>query len=495
MPRCIYVLVFLFLMSNTKAQRLVLPGDFPDPSIAKIGDSYYASATTSNWMPAFPILKSNDLVNWKLVDHAFKELPEWADYYFWAPEISYDNGKVYLYYSAHKKGGNLCVGIASADKPEGPFKDHGPIICEAAGSIDAFPMRDEKGKLHIIWKEDGNSVRKPTPIWIQELNEERTAVLGEKKLLFLNDLPWEANLVEGVSMMRHGQYIYAFYAAAGCCGIGCTYQSGIARSKSLAGPWEKYANNPVLVNEAQWRCPGHGTPVEKDNKFYFLYHAYDSAGTVYTGRQGLVKEFVFTADGWVKFVDAPQAPTKPIQTKTDLFNGSVLQNDWQWSVFTPAKTSVANGLLSLDAVPGGANYVAQKTLSPNYKATAEINSKKSTASAGISLVGDEKNQVTAYLRNNRIELVQTRQGKDSVLLTQAVSRSKKTYLAMQVANGKDISFFVGKNQKALTPLNAKPIDGTFLPPWDRALRVALIAKAGTAGTAMFDSFEMEELAK
>ncbi len=191
----------------------------------------------------------------------------------------------------------------------------------------------------------------------------------------------------------------------------------------------------------------------------------------------------FTADGWVKFVDAPQAPTKPIQTKTDLFNGSVLQNDWQWSVFTPAKTSVANGLLSLDAVPGGANYVAQKTLSPNYTATAEINSKKSTASAGISLVGDEKNQVTAYLRNNRIELVQTRQGDDP------------RDCRHMVANGKDISFFVGKNRKALTPLNAKPIDGTFLPPWDRALRVALIAKAGTAGTAMFDSFEMEELAK
>ena len=37
----------------------------------------------------------------------FSSLPAWADYYFWAPEISVDNGKVFVYYSAHKRGGNF----------------------------------------------------------------------------------------------------------------------------------------------------------------------------------------------------------------------------------------------------------------------------------------------------------------------------------------------------------------------------------------------------
>jgi len=491
MRRTIYLGLFIFMMSKSMAQRVVMPGDNPDPSVVKIGDSYWASATTSNWMPAFPLLKSNDLKTWQMIGHVFNVLPAWADYYFWAPEMSYDNGKVYVYYSAHKKDGNLCVGIASADKPEGPYKDHGPLLCQEAGSIDAFPMRDENGKLHIIWKEDGNSVGKPTPIWIQELNEERTAVLGEKKILFSNDAPWEGNLVEGVSMMRHGKYIYAFYAAAGCCGGSCNYQSGVARSSTLAGPWEKYANNPVLVNEGQWTCPGHGTPVEKEGKFYFLYHAYDSSGTVYTGRQGILKEFVFTADDWIQFVDEPNTPAPNLPTISDKFKGVALQNDWQWSVFHATKHTVQNGLLSLTALADSAAFLAQKTMFTNYQASVKVLRKKSTSAAGISLVGDDNNKLTAYLDGQSVELVQTKGGKDSVWLSKPIRAGSKGYLMMRVVNGKDINFYFGKNRRSLRQLNQQPLNGAWLPPWDRALRVALITKAGE-GKAVFDCFKMEE---
>jgi beta-xylosidase len=145
--RCYLFILFISVQLSSFAQRLVLPGDFPDPSVVKIGDTYWASATTSNWGPVYPLLESKDLLHWKTSGHVFNQLPEWADYYFWAPEITYENGKVYIYYSAHKRDGNLCVGIASADKPEGPYKDHGPLICQEVGSIDAFPMRDENGTL------------------------------------------------------------------------------------------------------------------------------------------------------------------------------------------------------------------------------------------------------------------------------------------------------------------------------------------------------------
>src|SRR5215212_7107339 len=118
---CPIIFLLAFLTSN--AQQLVLRGDYPDPSVIKIGDTYWATATTSDWAPAYPILKSKDLVNWTTVSHVFTELPAWADHYFWAPELSFENGKVYLYYAAHKKGGNLCIAAAVADKPEGPYTD------------------------------------------------------------------------------------------------------------------------------------------------------------------------------------------------------------------------------------------------------------------------------------------------------------------------------------------------------------------------------------
>lgn len=316
-------LILFFLTAyacTTNAQQLVMPGDHPDPSVVKIGDTYWASATSSNWMPIFPLMRSNNLKDWKTAGHIFQRPPDWADYYFWAPEMTWDSGKVYVYYAAHKKEGNLCVGVASADRPEGPYRDHGPLVCEAAGSIDAFPMRDKAGKLYLIWKEDGNSIRQPTPIWIQEMNEERTALLGEKKELFRNTAAWEANLVEGVSMIQHGEYYYALYAAAGCCGPGCTYATGVARAKDLLGPWEKFSGNPILSHTGQWRCPGHGTPVVRDGRYYFLYHGYDAQSTVFTGREGLLQEFRFTPDGWIEFVKEPGTVSRDAVPRTDRFS-------------------------------------------------------------------------------------------------------------------------------------------------------------------------------
>lgn len=477
------------------AQQLVLPGDYPDPSVVKIGDTYWASATTSNWMPAYPLLKSKDLVNWQTVGAVFNALPSWVDYYFWAPEITYDNGKVYIYYSAHKTDGNLCVGIASADRPEGPYKDHGPIICQEVGSIDAFPMRDTDGKLYMIWKEDANSVRKPTPIWIQELNEERTALVGTKKELFRNEAPWEANLVEGVAMMRKGDYFYAFYAAAGCCGRGCTYQSGVARAKNLLGPWEKYAGNPILSNEGQWKCPGHGTPVEKDGRYYFLYHAYDTAGGVYTGRQGLLKEFTFTEDGWVKFVDEVKPSVKVPQVREDEFRGRTLSHHWQWNVFQDVRAQQKGRRLELDALPdNGGAFLGQKTYSLDYEVMAEVHRGKSDAVAGIALIGDEKNLIKAQVNGDRVEVVQVKGGEETILSTQTIDKDKKGHLRMIVRNGKDISFAYSRSESDFMELTKEPISGAYLPPWDRALRVGVIAKGAPGTKAVFDEFIVRELA-
>jgi beta-xylosidase len=478
---------------QANAQQLVLPGDHPDPSVVKIGDTYWASATSSNWMPAYPLLSSKDLKSWKLTGHIFSTLPAWADYYFWAPEMTYDNGKVYVYYSAHKKGGNLCVGIASADRPEGPYKDHGPLVCQEVGSIDAFPMRDEKGKLQLIWKEDGNSVNKPTPIWMQELNEERTSLLGEKRELFRNDAPWEGNLVEGVSMIKHGDWFYTFYAAAGCCGNGCTYNSGVARAKQLGGPWEKFAGNPVLKNEGDWKCPGHGTAIEKDGRFYFLYHAYQTTGGVYTGRQGLVKEFTFTTDGWVEFINEVKPQALQSGRREDKFQSTTLNKQWEWNVFQNLKKEVRSGqlLLSALATPTGA-FVGQKTFSQAYEVKGLIDHAKSSGAAGVALIGDEKNAVAAFVKGRRIEVVQVKDGKEVIISSRSIIPGRKGFLSMQVKNGKDVSFYYGNKPGKLILLNAQPVDGSYLPPWDRGLRAGLTAKGSIGQKAVFDEFEIEE---
>ena len=488
--RFILGLLLIGFTINLSAQQLVMRGDNADPSVVKIGDTYWASSTTSNWFPAYPLMSSKDLVNWTRQGYVFDKKPEWADYYFWAPEISYENGKVYIYYSAHKKDGNLCVGIASADKPEGPYTDHGPLICEPAGSIDAFPMRDENGKLYIIWKEDGNSIKEPTPIWAQELNEERTAVIGEKKELFRNSQPWEGNLVEGVSMIRKNGYFYAFYAAAGCCGIACTYTSGVARAKSLLGPWEKYEKNPLLTNNERWLCPGHGTPVEKDGRHYFLYHAYDKVSTVYTGRQGVLKEFRFTDDNWIQFVDKPLGDDLPLTGFSDAFNGPELHEFWQWSIFKTMEPRFENGTLivSADSTASG-SYLGTKILSGNFTATLKL-AKGSGAATGLAVIGDDENLVTLYHDKDYLRIVQVQGGATKEIAKLKVAASAPMFLRMQTRDGNKITFTFSRNGTKYQPIPGGTVDGSYLPPWDRALRIGPASKGAPSTTAAFDDFRV-----
>ncbi|HET7896426.1 MAG TPA: family 43 glycosylhydrolase, partial [Flavisolibacter sp.] len=464
-----------------------------DPSVVKIGDRWWASATTSNWAQAFPLLSSEDLVHWQLQGHVFNQLPSWADYYFWAPELSYDNGKVYVYYAAHKKGGNLCVGIASADKPEGPYTDHGPLICQEAGSIDAFAMRNENGKLYLVWKEDANSVGKPTPIWAQPLNEERTALTGERTELFRNTEPWEANLVEGVSMTKHGDYFYAFYAAAGCCGAACSYGTGVARSKSLLGPWEKYSKNPLLTGSQKWTCPGHGTPVEKDGRHYFLYHAYDRTSSVFTGREGLLIEYRFTPDGWIEFVKNEHAQdVVPAKKVVDEFDGNTLSKEWQWSVFQQPVARLKNGELwlpSSDALSG--TFLGRPTTSANYSVTVNVDVLRSTAASGVAAIGDENNIVYAAFQKGVVKVTQVKEGKEQVLIRKTVPKTNWLRLRMQVSNGKEIRFLYSKDGNAFISLTANAIDGGYLPPWDRAVRAGVVAKGADGYNGVFQRFEME----
>ena len=490
--RCYLFILFVFIQLSTVAQRLVLPGDFPDPSVVKIGDTYWASATTSNWGPVYPLLQSKDLLHWQTSGHVFNQLPEWADYYFWAPEITYDNGKVYIYYSAHKRDGNLCVGIASADKPEGPYTDHGPLICQEVGSIDAFPMRDENGTLYMVWKEDANSVGKPTPIWIQQLNEARTALIGEKQELFRNTLDWEGQLVEGVSMLRQGDYYYAFYAAAGCCGRECNYVTGIARSKKLMGPWEKQ-QQPLINDNAQWKCPGHGTPVVHNGKHYLLYHAYNKTSNVYTGREGVLSEFEFTPDGWIRMIEPEHdSITIPNHKMTNNALEPGLNDAWQWSVFQKPDFAVRGDLVELEAlaVPSGA-FLGKKTTSANYNVTVQINAKRSSAAAGLALIGDDNNTVRAVLENGQLQVVQLREGKDSMVLQKPWKPKRKAFLQMQVRNGKDVTFLASRKRKRFEVLNGTPVDGTYLPPWDRALRAGVVSKGAAGQRAFFKNFSMQ----
>jgi len=482
----------------------VLAGDYPDPSITKVGNTYWATATSSNWGPVFPLLKSTNLTDWTLVGHIFpNKPPAWADYYFWAPEIDRDaNGKIYVYYTAHKRGGNLCVAVASADRPEGPYRDHGPLVGQPAGSIDGFPMRDEKGQPYLIWKEDGNSVNQPTPIWAQRLNADRTALIGEKKELIRNSAPWEGNLVEGPSIVRHNGYFYMFYAANGCCGHNCTYGTGVARAKNLLGPWEKYANNPVLVKNSTWVCPGHGTTFQRDGRWYLLHHAYQVGSFEHVGRQGVLSEFAWTKAGWPEFLNnhsIPTAPAKMPPLMTDEFAGTALSPWWQWPVEDRPQVALRDGRLHLSAQPAakGGAVLGRSPLSANYTATTTLLNPGALPAgtlAGVAALGDPANSLNLTAGDGKLQLWERRAGKVRVLaeapLPPAATAAIQLRVEDQNANHYRFAWSLdGRTWTDMLPDQA-PIDGQFLPPWDRGVRIGVVAQGPATAAATFERFEI-----
>ncbi len=482
----------------------VLPGDFPDPSVAKIGNAYWATATSSEWAPLFPLLRSDDLVRWETVGYVFPEgMPKWADANFWAPEISYENGKVYIYYTAHKKGGNLCVGVASADRPEGPYTDHGPLVCQEVGSIDGFPVRDENGDLYLVWKEDGNSRDLPTPIWGQRMNEARTALTGEKFELFRNDpKTWEGRLVEGPALVKRGDYFYLFYAGDACCGEKCTYAEGVARARSLKGPWEKYAGNPILKGQAGWKCPGHGTVITgPGDKSYFLYHAYSTDGFVYTGRQGILTELTWNAEGWPVFPAQALAQRAVTEGKAldvaEEFSADSLARSWQWPVGQQPEFTVqaaGNGLITLAARPEKIGAVlGQRTKTEAYAATAAINpaSISGNEAAGLAAVGDLDNALGVWVKDGQITLWQTKGDTTRMVLQQKLPQGQTLQLRMTAAEGHQYRFAWSPDGTTWNELNpGKPLDGSYLPPWDRGIRVGLLAKGPAGSDVQFDWFRL-----
>ena len=51
----------------------IINADYSDPDVCAVGNDFYLTASSFNCIPGLPILHSNDLVNWKIVNYALKK--------------------------------------------------------------------------------------------------------------------------------------------------------------------------------------------------------------------------------------------------------------------------------------------------------------------------------------------------------------------------------------------------------------------------------------
>lgn len=483
-------------------QNPVRAGDYPDPSVIRVGEDYWATATSSEWAPHFPILHSRDLVNWEIKGYAFAQLPAWAKANFWAPEIAQDQGKFYIYYTARQTQSNrLAVAVATADHPAGPYTDRGALIAQEAGSIDPVPFTDAQGARWLLWKEDGNSMKRPTPIWLQRLRDDGLAFIGEKREILRNDAPWEGAVVEGPFVLRRGSYYYLFYSGNACCGRGCNYALGVARAKEMAGPWEKSPANPILAGNTDWRCPGHGSIVtDPEGRYWLLYHAYAQKGFVATGREMLLDEVVFGPDGWPTInsgkgpstrAPGPRSATaqRDITSMRDDFNGrGDLAPGWQWLIGRKPQARVASGALTLEAtdVPAAA---AQTITVPSFVSETAIDPKTLTAGAraGLVIYGDRANHLALLTDGQKIQVWSEQRNQRHKVAEADAQPGAAIRLRIACLDGNRFRFAIQGGGGAWREL-AGETDGSFLPPWDRGVRAGVLVEGRAGASASFDYF-------
>lgn len=259
----------------------VVPYSLPDPTIIKADDGYfylYATEDTRNT----PIHRSANLVNWEFLGTAFTDktrptfVPKGG---IWAPDINFIHGQYVLYYSMSVWGGvwTCGIGVATSDKPEGPFTDRGKLFLSSEinvkNSIDPFYIEDNEKK-YLFWGSFGG-------IYSIELSDNGFKIKegAEKRQV-------AGTTYEGTYILKKDGFYYLFASTGTCCeGVKSTYTTVYGRSENLFGPFVDKSGQSMNENRHEvlihgnerFAGTGHNSEImtDKIGKTWILYHAVD----------------------------------------------------------------------------------------------------------------------------------------------------------------------------------------------------------------------------
>ena len=307
------LICFLLLFSlGLSAQDLQTNISVHDPVMAKQGDTYYLFCTGMG----ISVWSSKNLKEWKKEEPVFSEAPVWAvkaiptfKGHIWAPDISYYDGKYYLYYSVSAFGKNTSdIGLATNTtldplSPEYKWIDHGEVIQSYPGktnwnAIDPNIVTDKKGTPYMsfgsFW--DGLKLVKLSKdrMSIAESPENLPTIASRKKSPSaenppsVDDNPKDAggNAIEAPFIFKKGKYYYLFASTDYCCkGPNSTYKMIVGRSKKVTGPYldkngvsmAQAGGTLLLEGDKNWYGVGHNSVYTFDNTDYLVFHGYDAS--------------------------------------------------------------------------------------------------------------------------------------------------------------------------------------------------------------------------
>jgi beta-xylosidase len=253
----------------------IFPGWYADPEGAVFGKQVWVYPTYSApygqqvFLDAF---SSPDLVTWtkhsRILD---TNRVTWARRAMWAPAIVKQGARYFLFFSANdiQKDGQVGgIGVAVADRPEGPFSDYlgKPLIDRfhnGAQPIDQFVFHDDDGQYYMIyggWRHCN----------IARLQKDFRGFEPFKDGVVFKEITPQG-YVEGPFMFRRGGKYYFMWSEGGWTGP--NYSVAYAIADSPLGPFQRIAKilqqDPNIATGA-----GHHSVINLAGKdqFYIVYH-------------------------------------------------------------------------------------------------------------------------------------------------------------------------------------------------------------------------------
>lgn len=369
----------------------ILHADYSDPDVVRVGTDYYMTASSFSASPGLPILHSNDLVNWRIVNYVFKS-QEPLDIFkkpqhgggVWAPSIRFHNGEYFIFYPDPDIG----IYMTKAKNPAGEWSK--PLLIKnAKGWIDPCPLWDTDGKAYLVSAFAGSRAGIKSVLVVSRMSPDGTKVLDDGTLVF--DGHEKHPTVEGPKFYKLNGYYYIFAPAGG---VPTGWQL-VLRSKNIYGPYEEkivLAQGRTNVNG-----PHQGALVDTPTGEWWFIHFQDKGAY---GRivhlEPAIWKYGFPVIGADPDGDGTGEPVSrfskpnvgrnyPVETPADSdeFNGSSLGLQWQWQAnpepawaFPYPRAGVLRMYSVQTESPGNLwelpNLLLQKFPAEEFTATAKI---------------------------------------------------------------------------------------------------------------------------
>jgi beta-xylosidase len=223
---------------SKQAENPIIFSDVPDAAIIRVGKNYYMSSTTMHMNPGLPIMKSTDLVNWKLLNYAYDTLADMPELNLtdgkstygrgsWASSLRFHNGVFYVTTFAQTTGETYIFKTTDIEKGNWERISFKPSY------HDHSLFFDDDGKTYMVY--GAGQIR------LLELNDALTGVKegAEEKVIIENaSAPAGDNIMLGAEGSQLFKINGTYYLFNICWPQGGMRTVIIHRANNIHGPWE-----------------------------------------------------------------------------------------------------------------------------------------------------------------------------------------------------------------------------------------------------------------